>query len=367
MASSSSRIVWVDYAKALAILGVFFLHGAVAGDRFAVIVAAFDMMVFFFLSGFVFSIQKHPTFLPFLWKKIRTLVVPGVFFVTVTFIVERVIDALQGRFLSVSAYAKWLLGCLLNMRGHAGFGNIPWFLTCLFLIEIGGYVLLHLIRIVVCRWNTNRDALLVAITAVALTAGWAYSVVVGRVLPWSGDIALSMFGFFVLGLIAREHRLTLERFLSVWAIIPALLILVIAVIINRNLFGYEVNVYLNRYGNPICYMLGAIAGIWAVLSICRAMERIVPVNTLLGRGLSYFGRNTLTFYCVNDGIYPQFIPALLGLIGLQASTIAAGTPGQAVYAWCAILINIVFCIPCAAFMNRFLPEVLGKKRFKTSS
>lgn len=50
---SSRRIAWVDYAKGIAIIGVFILHSN-APEGVIHVVDAFCMPLFFLLSGFVF-------------------------------------------------------------------------------------------------------------------------------------------------------------------------------------------------------------------------------------------------------------------------------------------------------------------------
>lgn len=83
------RIAWVDYAKAFAIIGVFLLHSAAPAFLQSVIGSSV-MMLFFLLSGMVFSIRRHPRFLPFVWHRVRTLLIPGLFLAVVPFLIERV-------------------------------------------------------------------------------------------------------------------------------------------------------------------------------------------------------------------------------------------------------------------------------------
>lgn len=56
---SSRRIAWVDYAKGIAIIGVFILHSNAPEDVIHV-VDAFCMPLFFLLSGFVFRSASIP-------------------------------------------------------------------------------------------------------------------------------------------------------------------------------------------------------------------------------------------------------------------------------------------------------------------
>ena len=344
--SVSRRIAWVDYAKGLAIIGVFVLHSNAPEDVIHV-VDMFCMPVFFLLSGFVFSIRKYSSFLPFLWNKLRTLIFPGLFFAVVPFAVERLIRTAFGDMWSLDAYVKWVAGYVINMRGHEGFGDIPWFLACLFLVEIGGYVLLRLAD----RFRFPEWAF-VAIGVASVLIGYAYSKFIHIVLPWGGDIALSMFGFFVFGYVLREHRKRLEDMLRPLTIVPALVLLIGAALWNVR---QSVNVYMNEYGNIACYLVGAFCGLWVVLAICVFR---VPDDGFLLQMLNYWGRNTLVFYCVNASIYGSLIPLALSRLGLATD---GGSMGNQLLCMIgAIVINLVICSAVAEIMNRWLPGVLGR-------
>jgi len=346
----SKRIAWVDHAKGFAIIGVFVLHSNAPEDVIHVM-DMFCMPLFFLLSGFVFSIRKYPSFLPFLWNKVRTLVFPGLFFAVLPFIVERVIRSAFGDSWSVRAYVKWMVGYVINMRGHEGLGNIPWFLVCLFLVELGGYVLLR----AASRFHFGEQAFAV-IGVASVLIGYAYSKFIHIVLPWGGDIALSMFGFFIFGYVLREHREWLEHALRPLIIVPALVLLVGAALLNTN---QPVNVYLDHYGNLVFYLVGAVCGIWAVLSICRALAR-VPSGRFAMRALTYWGRNTLTFYCVNAIIYSGLIPLMLGRLGLDSAS--GSVTNQLLCLVDTIAINLIICSVAAEIVNRWLPGVLGRSK-----
>lgn len=117
------RIAWVDYAKAFAIIGVFLLHSAAPSFLLSVIGSS-AMMLFFLLSGLVFSIRRHPRFLPFAWHRVRTLLIPGLFLAVVPFLIERVIvfcSGGTGRLWSTSGTCLGILSICAGMKGLAPF------------------------------------------------------------------------------------------------------------------------------------------------------------------------------------------------------------------------------------------------------
>lgn len=346
---SSRRIAWVDYAKGIAIIGVFILHSN-APEGVIHVVDAFCMPLFFLLSGFVFSIRRYSSFRPFLWNKLRTLIVPGIFFAVVPFIIERVSGMFSGSTWTMRGYAEWILGIVVNLRGHEGFGSIPWFLTCLFVVEIGGYILLRLSK----RFSLPEWAF-IGIGVASILIGYLYSSFIHIVLPWGVDITLSMFGFFVFGYVIRIHRETMERVMRPLTAVIAVALLLAATMLNVR---QPVNVYMNTYGNIGCYLIGAFAGIWAILAVCIGLDH-VPSRGFLLSALTYCGRNTLVFYCVNAPIYGTLIPFVLGMAGLDIN--GGSIANQLLCMLGAIAINLVICSAVAEIMNRWMLRVLGRK------
>ena len=245
-------------------------------------------------------------------------------------------------------YVEWLLGIVVNLHGHEGFGSIPWFLTCLFVVEIGGYILLRLSK----RFSLPEWAF-IGIGVASMLIGHLYSSFI--------HIALSMFGFFVFGYVIRIHRETMERVMHHLAAVIAVALLVAATMLNGR---QPVNVYMNTYGNIGCYLIGAFAGIWAILAICIGLDH-VPSRGFLLSALNYCGRNTLVLYCVNAPIYGTLIPSVSGMAGLDIN--GGSIANQLLCMLGAIAINLVICPVVAEIMNRWIPGVLGKKCAAKSS
>jgi len=341
---SQHRIVWIDYAKGIAILFVFLMHSAFPTGATAYI-SAFCMMLFFFLSGFVFSIRKFLSFKSFLWNKIRTLVIPGLVLSIVPFLIQ---IPFQNGVHSLSWYVRYFAGFCINLRGREGFGQIPWFLTCLFVIELGSYFLVRYADRVRSRLQLYSIA-----AVIVLIAGYTYSVLVHVALPWSLDIAIIMSFYFILGLIARKRMDVVKCLLNKRYLPITALMLFVGTYINGRIFAIRINPYMNQYGNFICLLVASMGGIWFVLIFCRTLELYCRPNAFL----TYCGKNTLVFYCINQAIESYF-PDVLKLVGLDAAS-----PYIWVQMACGVItviINLIVCSLCASMINRFLPALLGK-------
>lgn len=350
------RVVWIDYAKGIAILGVLLLHmqGNVSVE-ISDAINAFDMMLFFSLSGYVFPIRKNLSFGVFLWRRVRTLIIPGLIFGMLALPLQWVLNVLTAAFAGLPANGvKWVLGFIVNLRGREGMGGIPWFLTCLFLMEICAYVLVHILES-----REYKIPVLAGVAVLTSLIGYEYSVLAHRALPWAGDIAMSLFCFFILGMIVRRlDANVVDRVLAPITLVPSVLVFAAAVVLNVVIFDGGVNAYLNEYGNYVCFIVGAVSGIWMICALCRTIEHLKSLNNIVRRPLLYLGRNTLVIYCVNGLIYPKFIPWLLSNFGLDASTVA----GRVLWVAVALMVNLVICSCVASLINRFAPELLGRKR-----
>ena len=143
--------------------------------------------------------------------------------------------------------------------------------------------------------------------------------------------------------------------------IIAAALLVTATMLNAQ---HPVNVYMNTYGNIGCYLVGAFAGIWAILAVCISLDH-VPSRGFLLSALTYCGRNTLVFYCVNAPIYGTLIPFVLGMAGLDID--GGSIANQLLCMFGAIVINLVICSAVTEIMNRWMPGVLGRQHASAPS
>lgn len=342
---SRQRIVWVDYAKGIAILLVFLMHSAFPAKATAYI-SAFCMMLFFFLSGFVFSIRRFSSFKSFLWNKIRTLIIPGLVLSVVPFLIQ---IPFQNENHSLSWFARYFAGYCINLRGKEGFGQIPWFLTCLFVIELGGYLLVR------CADRARNEIRLYAVVAVAtLIIGYAYSVLVHVTLPWSVDIAMTMTSYFVLGLVASKGMNATSQLLNKRYLLVSALLLFAGTYADDRVFDTRINPYMNQYGSLVCFLVASIGGIWFVLVLCHTLEFCSNKPSAF---LTYCGKNTLVFYCINQAI-EGYLPNILQLIGLDATSQQVWM--QISCGIVTVIANLVVCSICASLINRFLPALLGR-------
>ena len=69
------RIAWIDYGKSLAIFLVVLLH-VNCNHEVVKVINGFIMPLFFLMSGYLFSIDRNPSYKVFVAKRFRQLMVP---------------------------------------------------------------------------------------------------------------------------------------------------------------------------------------------------------------------------------------------------------------------------------------------------
>jgi fucose 4-O-acetylase-like acetyltransferase len=251
-----SRLNWVDIARGIGIITVLYGH-AISGDSFRHIIYAFHMPLFFFLSGIVFNPQKNSQFFPFVIKNIRTILIPYLLF-------------------SVLSYGIWLLSRsslpqvneLLTHMASILYGNsnglffnvVLWFLPCLFVTRLVFWVFTHFIK--------NLSRILFVLIGLSIISYIFSLVFPGIKLPFGIETAFTATVFYGLGYIWNSKGKKVMQQIQVpsFAFIGILLVVTIVFAsINFNLYGYQIDMRLNRYSNYVFFYIAALSGISAVV------------------------------------------------------------------------------------------------------
>lgn len=272
---ASKRIAWVDYGKGLAILLVFWGH-SLCPEPVRAVYYAFHIPMFYFLSGYVFSTRKYGSFGPFLWRKLRTLIFPGVVFGLLIVLLEWINGVIVGKPHAVHPL-QLAIGVFVELRGGP-YAVIPWFFASIFVVEIAAYWLF--------KWTGERISLLIMLALLASVVGYGYATFIGKVVPWGLETACTGFSFFVLGYLSKHSWADVFVRLSRMVWIPLWLVLTVAgTWLNVNIAGERLDVYLNRYGWYPFTMMAAIGGIMLMLGLLQAFEK--NHTTVIGGGRVY--------------------------------------------------------------------------------
>ena len=339
------RIQWVDYGKGFAMLLVFWGH-TICPDGARDVLYAFHMPLFYFLSGYVFSIRKYADFKSFVWRKFRTLIVPGAFFGAVCLIGDALNSMLMGEH-GAGTLVSRAIGLFVELRG-GDYYVVPWFFTSLFAIEIAAYVML--------RHITQRAGGILSLGILLSLVGYLYCVYIGHTVPWALETACSGFLFFVLGYLVHHYGQRLPR----WVLAPGfgvlwLFVTLVFALLNVKVSGMRLDIDLNHYGWYPFYMVAALSGVMMGVCFMRGLERLrcAPIHAML----LYVGRNSLIFYCFNQ-LALRIVLEIFQRFGVFVGTLDVM---QQCLGLVIVALACVLCVPLAEFANRMLPGVMGKR------
>lgn len=308
------RLDYIDTAKGILIMTVVMGHIFQAGYIHDFIYT-FHMPAFFIISGMMlnYSHAYERPFLITLKKMVYTMVIPFFFFETC------------GCLLYIIRFGanQNIFGFAYNTI-HLNFNNgINWYLFNLFIAE--------LLFIIILKISNNKSFLV--LTCIICT-------ILGFVLPtYNSFLFISARTFICVSFLIIGYtfvNIFCKRNLPV--MIGASAITIVVSIINET-----VDLSGMQFSNPYLYLLGSIAGTYALIQLCMYIS--IPI-------INYIGRNTLVIYGTHNIPY-VLIGKQLGIIDFKSTPIFTGI----------ILFFIVMAVemPTIYIMTRFLPFLVGKK------
>lgn len=274
------RVAYIDVARAIGVVGVVLGH-AWFGSLAERITLTFDLALFFFVSGFVYSekYSSRPDLLA--WRRMKTLYLPfirwGLFWLALHNVLFSLgiynaqtgyLDEPGKRYLAADFLDAAIR--ILTFRNTESMSGALWFLQSLFLTNVFfGVLSFGLIKLFQRPVEWLRAMLVVLLAVAGL---FSNPVLNNRFHLGTSLVALLVFygGF----LFARQQgRIRLVW----WAAVPA----AVLVLLNR---GY---VFLgsNSYEYPWLLVTVVPAGIYASLWLSKQLER--------NRLLQYIGTNTI--------------------------------------------------------------------------
>lgn len=334
-----NRIKWIDYAKAFAIYAVLVIHTH-CDVGITKICNAIALPLFFFISGYLFSFERHKTFRPFLYKRFRQLIIPYLWINTVAYLFWITIgrhfgeDAASGL-----AWYEPLVGIALGIGPKLAHDIPLWSLLSFFVVEMAYYWGYRILR-------SNR-VLLIFFLMISWLMGVYHEYT--SALPLTLGPTMSGLFFYTLGHSFKSINLLtkLSTHLNTIAIAAILGIFVLIAEINS-----EVNFYICQYGNFILFVLAALFGIAGIIMLSikigkwlgeRKVISIISVGTLL-----ICGFHLMVFSLMKGFAYFIF--------HIPPSAMTAGPVHGLLFA----LVGLLLCIPIVMFIEKYLRVLTDK-------
>jgi len=258
-----------------------------------------------------FSYKPEESFLVFLGKKARRLLVPyfgyNLFLFLFFFVKDHVLTGEMGR----EAFFP-LLGILYsrNCLMQTGYSsnvyfmqilNAPtWFLTGLFVSLAVFWVLM--------RASRGEIRKLLVMNSGVLVLAIAIHYLCPILLPWSLDCALYAVSFLSLGQAAKKYGLVERLYGKPWV-----LLLLFAAFAGLSYVNGGVNMSVAVYGHSM--MLYLAVGFLGSL-LCMELSLFIEKHTrLLAKAGEWLGRHTLPVLCLHLFVY-SVIGTVLGMLGM---------------------------------------------------
>ena len=320
--AENTRKNWIDAAKGYGMILVILGH-ITEYSPVGMIIYSFHMPLFFFLSGYLFSVKR--SFGEFAHNKTRRLIVP--YFIYAIPLILWDVFAVKGR--SYWQYAPVFEGTkLLSLDSYGGTydwsavesqGTISvflrdilgmviqkrmwthWYLACLILLCFLSYILIKYIK---QEWL--RLSVVMALTA----GGFLFYIVGGKAWVWNADVCFIALSFFYAGYLSRKYRViekTINITNPIYILIAAISLNLLFCGLNIKITGYGLDMYDCDYGViPIMY-LAAFSGTAAV----------VMIGYLYGtRYIRWVGRHSMVFFIFHQVVCIPMFEGLLSKLGI---------------------------------------------------
>ncbi len=274
---TKERIEYIDLFRAFGIILMIMGHIGF-GEIFDKFIHGFHMPMFFYISGFLYTKKTNITFKIYIVKKIKTLLVPYLFFGSIHYFI----------WLTYNQFSFVPLKHLLwNNSVNLPIAGALWFLTALFFT----YCIYIFID---CSIKIEQiKAILIIILAVF---GCCYK---NDVFPFSICAACVGVGLFYLGVITKRYMELecIRKYIFDASGVCIFFYVVMAtgiILIN----GY-VNMRAGIYSNIILFWLGVVFAIFAGISISKLVYSMIK-GTVLCEWLISVGRESIVYVCLNQ-------------------------------------------------------------------
>lgn len=340
----TNRYHWVDYAKAFGIFGVVLLHTGVEETVSRMIRIAL-IPLFFFLAGLFASSSKYKSFGSFLLIRNGKLLISYLFFNLVTFLFWLYFGRHYG------ADAAWnippsealqgvLIGTSASLIHHAPL----WFLACLMVVQTAHHIIYYFME--------NKYMRMLEWALVFIASYFFYHLEI-RGLPWGLDVAFTMISFYSLGALMKDFLFSRTNWyggnVKVQVLVSIFTFAITLLIFNLNI---EPRVSANHLGNYFLFYIGALAGIFSLISAFKVLEKYFGNIKFI----SYIGENTLIILALH--LMAASVVKAIAFWVFKLPLSIFNEPGMS---YVLSILSIIVLIPVIYLINKFLPFTVGRK------
>lgn len=316
---------YIDILRGLAVLFVIFGHVLDKTDTtyiYYVFTSPIKIPLFFVISGYLFNGNRS---LPDFFKRIcRGLVLP---WLALSLVPILAISVMKG--------GSYLYENALDVIT----GRSVWYMPCCIIAELIFFCIVKITR------KTRITGVMLACVVLAI---------IGEVLIILHQLDLFMFNraltaqiFLLIGYLLKKYEYYLNEDKVGYAWIGACLFIILGIVSIIFYPGLNLDVHTGQYYNPAISLSMIIIGCVSIFSIAKRYDWRCKV-------LEFVGRNSLIFY-----IWAGYGLAVYGIVSGKLGFVIGNPIIE------ALIQTVVICAVCTVasiLINRFLPEIVGKKR-----
>ena len=308
------RKLWIDSLRGVAMLLVVYGHCIHECAEYFVFTSPVKMPLFFAISGYLFKTRRgnQTVFYKSLFLK---LVLPWL-------VLGMIFHPSVDQFLNLLSGNKfWFMPCLV-------FSEIIWFYIHKF---------------------SKKDSQVIILGVIVCILGFVLHNI-GLLRYAMINTALIVQVFFIMGFIIRKYETLIEKRWKTWIPISATLYVLLGFIVLFCFPNQWIDVHLNNYFNiPICAIMIGVG--------CMSLFILFKSANICPKWLVYIGQNTLIIYMIHGRLFGVFNR------GFEFLNINTLMPLQLIALFKTLFVCII-CCAIAYFVNRYLPEIVGKGRIK---
>ena len=331
-----NRIVWVDYGKAIAIYLVVLAHTALNKSA-EELIYTFHMPFFFFISGFLFSFDKYPSYWQFAKKRFTQLIIPYIIINILTYLFWLLISSKVGSDANETTafYEPIIATFLANAKEMKH--NVPlWFLVALFMVENLYYLL----------YKNRKYNLMTTLTLLVLAL--LNNEFNDTRLPFCIDIAVVATIFYAFGNMLQNKGKGKNLFKTSFFIFSTA-ITFLAFITNG-----KVSMHTDFYNNIIIFFAGGLAGCYSLAFICKKMQDIFGDNRII----RYLAGNTLLICAFHLSSFTFMKGIMLYVFKINPKILSGTLFANMIFA----IISIAICLLVSYIINKYMPIISGRRQ-----
>lgn len=318
------RIIWIDYAKSLAIVGVVLCHTIQQDNPLWIInissvLSTFHVPLFFFVSGYLFN-PKERHLSSVVWINIKSLLVPYLFF---NLFSAPILYKLQSKEVWLTGFHDFIL-----CNGHSWAGP-AWFLVALFNIKI----LFHFLR--------NKSVSTITLFTLLISI---LPLFIHEKIYFGISSAMIGFPFYIIGYFTKKSGL-LSMF-SFNKLYLFLLFLFLLVIIKVQESTYYIDISKGKISDFSSYL-------YSFLAIIMALAFCMMFNSIRTKIIILISNSCIVIM----GMHMTIIQCLWGIKGKLPQWLWFLCESPAI-----ALTSFIMSLCLAVFMLKYTPILIGNRK-----